>query len=1112
MFNGSKTPPSVQPDFDYKLITGESLSQALTKDEVKLSKETLGGEQSALIQLIWNNKKYLVIVQKKPNLSSAPDALELSKMLSQREFQHDSLIKFLAMDAQTGQKIIQQLWKKANTREFVHSSLYNELSEWQRYYRENQNNKKTLREAGKIVLAKELEVELDIMEKINICEVVEGLSLQKRLASELKHSLAELKLTDSDLIQSINCYQPIVEAVFHLNSLFGAHGDISGVNIIDGTLIDIGCTLKADKQGTATNIPKRDLGAPHYVAPELFLAKVNSATFTVVKIDSWGLAIILVQLLTKTILPNIFDLETTVQTEDDLKQQYRTLFDSKECPLDKKLLALLPASELGDKVKFLLTNALQINPKYRLSIAEFIFHMNYSSMQLDELITKNLVLAMRGRNISMVKEFWRILRSEKNLLMSKDNQILEIIEALVNSRDIDIISATILGLFSFENFYVLLNKKTKAEASILLDKLITSIYYLEAANSSKQPVIKKRFKEFVEKIILYMSEFKDIKPIWAEKEFYSLRKSLPFKEEKLTDASLQLRAIEFAIAADNQQFLSAHLDVIKLEHIINFINSAVKNSPKCLDKLVEYGFKISSNKSLVNLILENDPSLLKYLLPYISILLPVHINKQADQGNTWLHLVTQKLTDPCLVIFLIILGGDPRITNTKKQDCLFYLDAESGKEATSYEMIMQFLYLLNNKSSFSSAFSISLFSKAELDDKEISTIPPKNYSVYLNNLAKYLRNLIIAEANLGRDTGDRPALKGVSRNTHFYQISEIILIALQALAKLENTDSTLTDTAKCLSCLEFISSFKDQFASSPFIEKVHLVYKLLLASRSDEVLDEESKSASSLLFLKIAQKKGDAVIDLLKKSKCFSNNPLLLRKNDNPSKCAPLDYIVHAIKTEEKWCSNCGIESLLKNSVDLEDDTNLFDWYKYTRIECQVIYALARKQGGQTGAERGSTNRLLQYLFLNNISCNKELTAMCLDIDKGFYLCTTEEENNKIKQLIKPGMNIWQMHGHQLMNYFNKSFETENFTKECKHQDIALLEKLITHFRDCVYDALVLDPEYYLENFVRLIKEISIPEQINFMSKFLEIFLDDLTQKKHLIKEEISNHSTLLLQ
>ena len=137
---------------------------------------------------------------------------------------------------------------------------------------------------------------------------------------------------------------------------------------------------------------------------------------------------------------------------------------------------------------------------------------------------------------------------------------------------------------------------------------------------------------------------------------------------------------------------------------------------------------------------------------------------------------------------------------------------------------------------------------------------------------------------------------------------------------------------------------------------------------------------------------------------------------------------------------------------------------------------------------------------------------MCLDIDKGFYLCTTEEENNKIKQLIKPGMNIWQMHGHQLMNYFNKSFETENFTKECKHQDIALLEKLITHFRDCVYDALVLDPEYYLENFVRLIKEISIPEQINFMSKFLEIFLDDLTQKKHLIKEEISNHSTLLLQ
>lgn len=1099
------------PPLDETILTGEALLKAFGNGEVTLSKKVLGGQQSSLIEISWKNKKYLIILQKNPNLSSCPDAEKLRDKLMNADFQHPHVIKFLPLtDKNTGKLILQQLLKQVNTKNFIESDVYKTLSDWNLYYKEYGKRKEEDKEA----VAKQLH-----MESVSICELVEGislekmtdveeksstveaLSLEKTTVVEEKSSPKELKIESDHLKQSLKLFRPIVESVLHINAIHGAHGDISGVNIIiddkkNCTLIDIGCTIKAETDGTATGIPERDLAAPAYLAPELLTARDAASKIVVNKVDAWSLAVILVQLLTKIIRPNLFNLADGFPKDPKnyLYEKYSELLKkTQELPIDKTFLSALPESKLSDTVQTLLLKSLKIAPDQRLSIAEFLLYLDYSPEELDKLIHQNLFLAMRCGNLSMVKEFWKILSTVKDCLMSEKNSILNILDSLNYCQDIDIIAFTIQSLVDLDNFYTAISSMPSAKSIGYFFKLVNAVYYLECAKYSNKSTLKDTvIKKFITKISKSTDVFQGLAEFSSDQDTFSLRKNplLSQTEEKLTDILIQRRGLELAIIADNYQFLSTLLPgVIVPENILNYIQYAVKYSPKYLEFLISDGFKLfsKSRQPFLHFIIENDCNVFKNFLPYIPNLSGAEINQLDSKGNSLMHLLAKKPTDAALFIFLVLSGGDLKIKNLEKRDCLYYL--ENPFNDVNLQSIMKFIFLISNKTTLTKSYSARLFSIFQSEEKEISIVPPQSYALYAKSLEKYLLSMITQEINLGNTKGKRCLLESTYRNDDFYKMSEIILIALQALVKLEARDDTLTDTSKCLSCLEFINSFHPQFPASPFINTIKKIYDKLVSCRPLSVHKKEAKLAFDALISRIHQKKTQEVKDYLKKAKCFSPNPVLSREGDKEYNCAPLDLIVAAIKKQESWC--IGIEEPLKYSLDVEDDDNIYDWYKLTRIQCQVIYALARKAGGDTGAERGSTVRLFQYLNLSKIFYNKDLTAMCLDKDQGFYLSTTAVENKKIQELIKPGMARWEKIGADFMDYFNNSFEIKGLIAKQLAKSSNELVNLVTKLRDCVYGALVTDKNY-IESFKELARTVYIPENLKSMEEYLRTFLEGI--------------------
>ncbi|MBS0350137.1 MAG: hypothetical protein JSR33_02935 [Proteobacteria bacterium] len=1067
-------------------LTGESLVHDFKAGLVTLKRETLGGQQSTLVPIIWKNKKYLIVLQRDPNIHSCIEAAELCQRLSDAKFQHPSVIKFIPIKAETGKLLIEQLNKMASKKDFVSSQLHKNLKSWRLY-------------KGEIceIIADDpnAQIKLNYIEAVNICELVPGESLETKLKSDdQKISMIDKPLDEAYLSTAITHYQSIVEAVLHLNSIYGAHGDISGVNIIvdamhNYTLIDMGCTIKANKNGVVTNIIGRDLAAPVYLAPELCVIGQETKPITVNKIDSWGLALILVQLLTKVIQPNIFNLRAGFPEDPKnyLTDRYSMHFDHKGTPLeiDKTYLSILSDSKLGNNIKTLLTKALKINPNNRLSVAEFILYLNYSPKRLDEIIVNNLSLAIVCNNLSMVEEFFRILNIEKNLLDSEANHFLSILNAVDNCEDIDVIGFTMQSLINCESFYRFLSKIADG-ATYYIRKLVDTLHCLESAKYAQHSQHKESLIKLVQELQLYYSD-----------SFFASA-TLPVRQ----------RAVKFAIIADNYKLLDQNIDVVDISNIINLIQLAIKYSNNSLKILIKRGLKLPLTQPFLHYMVVSDQSLLKHLLPHLPILETTDLNQKDSQENTLLHLAAQNFSDPVLFIYLVLLGGDFQLKNSSKKDCLSYLS--ESKQADS-KIIIQFILLLTNKKSYFSFFSSSpSFSCKEPDEKTLFSFPSAGssedpleiYSPYRKNLAKYIRDFIINEVNLNKTQGDRLSLRAVASNFGFYQISEIIFIALQALQQLERPDDTLTDIVKCFSCLELIKSLDSQFPLSPFIAKICDTYNSLMQHRSASAGRREAELFARSLMDCVRKKDGQSLKNLLKQCHCFGPNPLLIRKDGKEYTCAPLDYIVNALKTKNPWCINIGIESLLKKHAGIEDEDNVYGWYKLTRIECQIIYAMARQKGCDIGATRRSTNRLVRHLHPMNIDCNDQLTAICRDQDEGFYLSTTENEYKKIKVLIMPSMESWEKFGNEVMELFNKTFEIKNLKVSNEIKETTDLNPLITALRDCVYDALVKSDQEYLTNLEKLIKKVTIPKELNGVDQFLQGFLRSLAISNLFTKPE----------
>lgn len=632
-----------------KIITDETLLEAIEKDEIITIPNELDSWKSTLISIIWNLEKYLVILKKNPNIRSEADAGQLRKILMDPEFQHPQVIKFFPLiDSVTSRNIIQKLTEKVSGEsEDFQPKLA--LNQWHKIYKMF-SQQEQLSEKSLVNEAKEKKRH---MELISICDFVPGKPIIETIQSDEKNLLSELKISEQHLDQSLAIFRQIAESVLHINSIFGAHGNLNGTNILVSggkcILIDTDCAIKTDKEGLANHFHERYSATLSYLAPEIALAD-SSTKIAVNKIDTWGLAVILVQLLAriKTSKINIFNLsEGFLKTRDCLLDKFRSYTKRQKSALDRRVLDALPDSSLGNKIATLLLESLRVDPFQRFSVVEMMLYLGYSPEQRDQLIIRNLLLAMRCNNLSMVTEFWKFLQNKNDLLMSLEGKyFFDIVNALEHCQDVEIIAYTTTALVFSEKFYDLLIKKSDNEImDCLLYQLAGAAYYLECAGYSTVYPIEDIMRQFLKTIQQSKIDL-TVKKISEYKSSSSLLNYRRRCREK--------RGLEFAIAAGNAPYLSDErlIQIIVKENIIDYLRSSTKHS-ECLKKIITHGIKLFSGSiNFLCFVLEKEPEQFKYLLPHIP-----NLSELSDQKETLLKLSIKNL-QPTLFILFILCGGD----------------------------------------------------------------------------------------------------------------------------------------------------------------------------------------------------------------------------------------------------------------------------------------------------------------------------------------------------------------------------------------------------------------------------------------------------------------------
>ncbi len=840
-------------------LSEQFLLEAIEKDEISISQEVFG-RQSSSIAIIWNAKKYLINLQKNPNIYSASDAEELRKRLMDPEFQHPHVIKFFPLvDRVMGMDIIQKLTKKMEieSKDFTPKLA---LHEWHRYY--EMFEQQELSEKKDFV--NEAKAKKYYMELPGICEFIIGKNLTEIIEKDEKNLLPEeLKISAEHLDQSLALFRQIFESVLHIH-LLGAHGNLNGNNIIvsEGKciLIDIACAIKADKRGMVHNLGERHRGsAPAYLAPEIIL--YNYFTEVVVnKVDTWSLAVILVQLLARinTAEINIFDLsekitdkpfsfmrekfERWIDKSKSSPNKFERLIYKSKSPVDLKLLDALPSSDLGEKTRKLLTGSLQVNPEHRFSVVEVMLYLGYSSEHLDQLIIKNLLLAMRCNNLSMVIEFWKILQNKNNDDLFKSSggrYFFDILNALDHCTDVEIMAYTISALVLSEKFYDLLIKKNVNEILGYLWQLSCAIYCLQctAQYSENYSNIDQFFKKLEKSGILESTVFSKNLSLFSLISHFKEKEWLKFEK----------RGLGFAITVDNDEYLSDELlkKLIFQKNIIEYLKSS-RQSEKSLKRLISHGIALFSGDraKFLCFILEKDLEQFQYLLPHISFLSPGEVYQPSDQKETLLHLSIKKIK-PTLFIFFILCGckdfreqysNDKTINvcfnkvlndqNNKNQIMDKYFSEILNKRKTNNNLkaMGRLITLLCFSTVTSPSFFSKIFLKGKIDEKNIDILP-KDYTLYAEVLRKYLIDILLYELYCGKDEKERYVLTSASNNKNLYEISEILFIILHALIKLEEPTDRLMDREKCLTCLKFIESFSSQFINNPFIGKISRIYQ-----------------------------------------------------------------------------------------------------------------------------------------------------------------------------------------------------------------------------------------------------------------------------------------------
>ncbi len=1077
---------------DKKIITGGPLLEAIEKDEIFIVPNELDGEKSALISIIWNLEKYLVILPKNPNIRSEADAEQLRKLLMDPEFQHPHVIKFFpSIDSVTSRNIIQKLTEKVSgeSKDFQPKLA---LNEWHKNY-EMFSQQEQLPEKS---LVNEAKAKKRHMESMSICEFIASNRLIETIQNDEKNLLSELKISERHLDQSLAIFRQIAESVLHINSIFGAHGNLNGNNILVSSgkciLIDTDYAIKADKEGLANHFHERNRGAVSYLAPEVALAD-SSTKIVVNKIDTWGLAVILVQLLAriKTLEIYIFNLSASLPKNKDplefLCYSFRICMKRQRSALDPRVLEALSESSLGETIAVLLFESLQVDPFQRFSVVEMMLYLGYSPEQRDQLIIRNLLLAMRCNNLSMVIEFWKFLQNKNDLLMSLEGKyFFDILNALEHCQDVEIIAYTTTALIFSEKFYGLLIKKSDNGLMDCLYQLDCAAYYLECTRYSAAYPIEETMRGFLKKI----QQSKIGLTVKKEISEYKNSSSLLNYRGEMGRRCREKRGLEFAIAAGNALYLSDErlIQIIVKENIIDYLRSSTKHS-ECFKKIITHGIKLFSGPiNFLCFVLEKEPEQFKYLLPHIPNLSDREVHQLSDQKETLLKL-SIKNKQPTLFILFILCGKD--FKNKFNEDktiekCFKEVSADCKTNENNIKLIGRLIDLLCSTSSSSSSFFLKKITSTEIEENEIDILP-KNYTLYKRILAKYLQDVLLSD--LGNSKGNPYVLSPVSGNKDLYQASEILFIVLQALIKLEAPDERLTDKEECFNCLKWLESFTLQFPDSPFIQKINKIYQNHVSFDTDAVRRAEAESVAKELLEHINKREVEKVKTILKKVQCYSPNPVLFR--NEVDQMTPQDRLVEEIFTKQaKWCNDKELKQLLKTSVGLQDYKDVYHRYKFDRIECEILYARVRRRYTKISAQRGSADEFFLYLQRMEIICPLERITRCRDYNQGFYAMMKECEFKKVKSFIDNGMKNWKEFGQNFMNSFNEHFEIKTLLSKYPLQEKEKeLKEWVTQMRDCVYDVVAMSTKLYVFNdFKYYAKLIPIPQELHEMKAHLRSF------------------------